>query len=58
MVLRGNPGFYNQPKTVAALVDFVVAGILDYLEVSRSPAPPRGPSRRSNSGAARFRACS
>ena len=36
---------------MATLVDIVVAGILDHLEVSRSPAPPRGPTRRSNSGA-------
>ncbi len=33
VILPPNPGFYHQPKSVAALVDFVVARILDHLGV-------------------------
>jgi 4-hydroxy-3-polyprenylbenzoate decarboxylase len=32
-VLPAAPGFYHQPSTVAELVDFVVARILDHLDV-------------------------
>lgn len=32
-ILPANPGFYNQPTQVAELVDFIVARILDQLEV-------------------------
>lgn len=32
-ILPPNPGFYHHPKTVEALVDFVVARILDQLQV-------------------------
>lgn len=33
MILPPNPGFYNRPQSVAELVDFVVARILDQLGV-------------------------
>ena len=33
VILPPNPGFYHQPRTVADLVDFVVAKILDQLGV-------------------------
>ena len=33
VILPPNPGFYHQPQSVAALVDFVVARILDHLGV-------------------------
>ena len=33
VILPPNPGFYHQPQSVAALVDFVVARILDHLAV-------------------------
>lgn len=33
IILPPNPGFYNHPETVAELVDFVVARILDQLAV-------------------------
>ena len=47
VVLPANPGFYHRPGTVAEVVDFVVARILDQLGVShelvgrwgRKPAP-------------------
>ena len=32
-ILPPNPGFYHHPQTVAALIDFVVARILDQLNV-------------------------
>ena len=33
VILPPNPGFYNRPQSVAELVDFVVARILDQLGV-------------------------
>lgn len=36
VVLPASPGFYGQPKRIADLVDFVVARILDHLEVEHS----------------------
>lgn len=33
VILPANPGFYNQPKTIEDLVDFVVARILDQMGV-------------------------
>ena len=33
VVLPAAPGFYNRPATIDALIDFVVARILDHLEV-------------------------
>ena len=33
VILPPNPGFYHQPKTVEDIVDFVVARILDQLDV-------------------------
>ncbi len=34
IILPANPGFYNQPQSVADLVDFIVARILDHLHIS------------------------
>ncbi len=36
VILPASPGFYGQPKRIADLVDFVVARILDHLEVEHS----------------------
>jgi flavin prenyltransferase len=36
IVLPANPGFYNRPLSVAELVDFVVARVLDHLGVEHS----------------------
>src|SRR5712675_218418 len=33
VILPANPGFYHHPKRVEDLVDFIVARILDHLEV-------------------------
>ena len=32
-IMPAAPGFYNRPKTIADLVDFVVARVLDHLDV-------------------------
>ena len=32
-ILPANPGFYQQPKTIDDLVDFIVARILDHLGI-------------------------
>jgi flavin prenyltransferase len=41
-ILPANPGFYHHPQTVADLVDFVVARILDHLDVTHSLMPRWG----------------
>ena len=41
-VLPASPGFYHQPQTVAALVDFVVARILDHLQIPHQLMAPWG----------------
>jgi len=33
IILPANPGFYHQPETIQDLVDFVVARILDHLDI-------------------------
>ena len=42
VILPANPGFYHRPDTVDALVDFVVARILDQLQVSHTLVPRWG----------------
>lgn len=41
-ILPPNPGFYQRPQSVADLVDFVVARILDHLEVPHALLPRWG----------------
>ena len=36
VVLPANPGFYTRPQSVADLVDFVVARVLDHLGVEHT----------------------
>ena len=36
IVLPANPGFYHRPQTVAGLVDFVVARVLDHLGIEHA----------------------
>ncbi|KPV39528.1 aromatic acid decarboxylase [Thiohalorhabdus denitrificans] len=38
-ILPANPGFYHRPATVEELVDFVVARVLDHLEVDHELVP-------------------
>lgn len=42
VVLPAAPGFYNRPTTVAELVDFIVARVLDHVGVPNSLAPRWG----------------
>jgi len=42
VILPPNPAFYNRPQSVAELVDFVVARILDQLGVPHALAPRWG----------------
>ena len=41
-ILPANPGFYYKPTSIADLVDFVVARILDHLQVEHSLLPRWG----------------
>lgn len=41
-ILPPNPGFYQQPQSVDDLVDFVVARILDHLDIEHSLGPRWG----------------
>ena len=41
-ILPASPGFYNKPQSVAELVDFVVARILDHLKVPNDLVPRWG----------------
>jgi 4-hydroxy-3-polyprenylbenzoate decarboxylase len=42
VILPANPGFYHRPASVAELVDFVVARILDQLQTSHRLMPRWG----------------
>jgi 4-hydroxy-3-polyprenylbenzoate decarboxylase len=41
-VMPANPGFYHNPESIADLVDFVVARILDHLDVEHGLGPRWG----------------
>ncbi|WP_455196285.1 flavin prenyltransferase UbiX [Kaarinaea lacus] len=41
-ILPASPGFYHQPKTVNDLVDFVVARIMDHLDIEHNLVPRWG----------------
>lgn len=42
IILPPNPGFYHHPETIDDLVDFVVARILDQLDIKHDLLPPWG----------------
>ncbi len=42
VILPAMPGFYNQPRTIGDLIDFVVARICDQLEVTHQLSQPWG----------------
>lgn len=42
LILPANPGFYHEPKSIDDLVDFVVARVLDHLEVRHELVPRWG----------------
>jgi len=41
-ILPANPGFYHQPQTMADLVDFLVARILDHMQIEHTLLPRWG----------------
>lgn len=41
-ILPANPGFYHQPKSVDELVDFIVARVLDQLDIAHTLVPRWG----------------
>lgn len=45
IMLPANPAFYHHPQTVQAMVDFVVARILDHLQIKHSLIPRWGDAR-------------
>jgi 4-hydroxy-3-polyprenylbenzoate decarboxylase len=45
VILPPAPGFYTQPQTIADLVDFVVARVLDQLHVPHDLVPRWGEDR-------------
>ncbi len=42
VIMPANPGFYYQPKSVEDLVDFMVARVLDHLQVNHNLLPRWG----------------
>lgn len=42
IIMPANPGFYNRPETIQDLVDFMVARILDHLEIEQMLMPKWG----------------
>jgi 4-hydroxy-3-polyprenylbenzoate decarboxylase len=42
VIMPPNPGFYNHPKSVQDIVDFVVARILDHLGITQNLLPKWG----------------
>jgi 4-hydroxy-3-polyprenylbenzoate decarboxylase len=42
VILPASPGFYHRPATIAHLVDFIVARVLDHLGVENTLAPRWG----------------
>ena len=48
VILPGSPGFYQKPRSVDDLVDFVVSRILDQLELPQALLPKWGGNTSSN----------
>ncbi len=44
VIMPAAPGFYHRPRTVADLVDFIVARIMDHLRLEQTLLPPWGGS--------------
>jgi 4-hydroxy-3-polyprenylbenzoate decarboxylase len=45
IIMPASPGFYHQPKSVADLVDFIVARLLDHLDLPQDLMPRWGEDR-------------
>jgi 4-hydroxy-3-polyprenylbenzoate decarboxylase len=52
VILPPAPGFYTRPQTVADLVDFVVARVLDQLHVPHDLVPRWGEDRATSAAPA------
>lgn len=50
VIMPASPGFYHRPATIDALVDFVVARILDHLGVAQTLVPRWGERDGGNDG--------
>lgn len=44
LILPANPGFYHRPRQIEELIDFVVARVLDHLEIEHQLLPRWGES--------------
>jgi len=42
LILPANPGFYHRPRNVSELIDFIVARILDHLDIAHTLLPRWG----------------
>lgn len=42
VILPANPGFYNRPATIEELIDFIVARVLDQLDINNELVPRWG----------------
>ncbi|MCK5717764.1 MAG: UbiX family flavin prenyltransferase [Thiomargarita sp.] len=42
LILPANPGFYHQPRQLSEIVDFIVARILDHLDINHTLHTPWG----------------
>lgn len=49
-ILPASPSFYHQPKSIAELVDFVVARVLDHMGIAHSLVAPWGGVNPGNGG--------
>jgi len=45
LILPANPGFYQSPRNISDLVDFIVARILDHLDIEQELQTPWGRSK-------------
>lgn len=48
VVMPAAPGFYNRPTSIAQLVDFMVARVLDHLDIPQTLAPRWGETPDAN----------
>ncbi len=51
-IMPASPGFYHRPDDLSSLVDFVVARILDQLDIEHDLCPPWGGERPEDAGPA------
>jgi 4-hydroxy-3-polyprenylbenzoate decarboxylase len=42
VIMPANPGFYNRPQTIDDLINFMVARVLDHLNIAQTLQPKWG----------------